>query len=235
MNNQELRDAFSHLSTALIADGMLRIGLPVRTAPVGIGPLVATARLAGRVLPVRHYGSVDIFLEAMTAPQPGDVLVVDNQGRVDEACIGDLTVLEARAYGIAGLIVWGLHRDTADLAEIGLPIFSYGAYPCGPQRLDTPEPEALRSARIGKFFVTQDDVVFADDDGVLFAPSESAEKLLSAARAICGTERLQAEEIKSGVTLHDQLKFDQYLAHRTGDPSLTFRKHLRAIGGAIEE
>lgn len=235
MTNQELSDAFSHLSTALMADGMLRIGLPVRIAPAGLCPLVAKVRLAGRVRPVRHYGSVDIFLEAMTAAQSGDVLVIDNQGRVDEACVGDLIALEARAYGIAGLIVWGLHRDTADLVEIGLPIFSYGAYPCGPQRLDIPEPEALRSARIGGFFVTQEDVVFADDDGVLFAPSESSEKLLSAAQAIYKPERRQAEAIKSGLTLHDQVRFDQYLARRTADPSLTFRKHLREIGGAIEE
>jgi regulator of RNase E activity RraA len=235
MNNQELREAFSRLSTPLVADAMLRVKLPMRIAPAGICPLFAKARLTGRVLPVRHYGSVDIFLEAMTTAQSGDVLVIDNQGRVDEACIGDLTALEARAYGIAGLIVWGLHRDTADLVEIGLPIFSYGAYPCGPQRLDTPEPEALRSARMGRFFVTQEDVVFADDDGVLFAPGESSEKLLSAAQAIYETERRQAEAIKSGSTLHDQLRFDQYLAHRTADPSLTFRKHLREIRGAIEE
>ena len=235
MNNQELREAFSQLSTPLVADAMLRMKLPMRIAPAGICPLLAKGRLAGRVLPVRHYGSVDIFLEAMTTAQSGDVLVIDNQGRVDEACIGDLIVLEARAYGMAGLIVWGLHRDTADLVEIGLPIFSYGAYSCGPQRLDTPEPEALRSARIGGFLVTQEDVVFADDDGVLFAPRESSEKLLAAAHAIYEPERRQAEAIKTGLTLHDQLRFAQYLAHRAADPSLTFRKHLREIGGAIEE
>ena len=98
-----------------------------------------------------------------------------------------------------------------------------------------PPPEALRSARIGEFVVTDEDIVFADEDGVLFVPGHRSEQLLSAAHAISGTERRQAEAIKSGVTLHDQLKFDQYLAHRTADPSLTFRKHLRAIGGAIEE
>jgi hypothetical protein len=31
------------------------------------------------------------------------------------------------------------------------------------------------------------------------------------------------------------LRFDDYRAHRRTDPSYTFRAHLRAIGGAIEE
>jgi regulator of RNase E activity RraA len=59
-----------------------------------------------------HYGSVDIFLEAMGTAKPGDILVIDNQGRMDEGCIGDLTTLEAQACGLAGIIVWGCHRDT---------------------------------------------------------------------------------------------------------------------------
>ena len=41
---------------------------------------------------------------------PGDVLVVDNGGRLDEACVGDLVALEAQAAGVEGMVIWGLHR-----------------------------------------------------------------------------------------------------------------------------
>jgi 4-hydroxy-4-methyl-2-oxoglutarate aldolase len=227
--------AFADLSTPLVADACIRVGVPLRAAPPGIGAVVPGDRVAGRVLPVRHYGSVDVFLEAFGGARDGDVLVVDNGGRSDEACVGDLAVLEAETAGVTGLVVWGLHRDTADLVEIGLPVFSYGSYPPGPVRLDEREPEALVTARFGPHLVTDADVVFGDADGVLFVAADRVEEVLTTAHAIRRTEREQARRIREGVTLRHQTSFDDYLARRAADPSLTFRRHLRRTGGAIEE
>ncbi|MEV8637331.1 RraA family protein [Streptosporangium sp. NPDC051023] len=235
MDSKELRRRFETLTTAHLADACIRARVPVRCAPALTRAVVPGSRLAGRVSPARHAGSVDVFLEAFEEAAPGDVLVVDNGGRLDESCVGDLVVLEAQAAGLEGVVIWGLHRDTADIRAIGLPVFSLGSIPTGPQRLDERPEGALESAVVGDWTVGRDDLVLGDDDGVLFVPADRAEDLFTLAETIRDTERRQAERIHGGVSLRDQVGFGAYLAQREQTPSLTFRDHLRAVGGAIEE
>lgn len=235
MDTHELVRRFATLTTAHLADACLRAKAPVRCVPPPMRPVGAAARLSGRALPARHVGSVDVFLEAFEQAEPGDVLVVDNGGRVDEACVGDLVVLEAQLAGLQGVVIWGLHRDTADIQAIGLPVFSQGSLSTGPLRLDPRPADALSAAGFGPWTVTTEDVVFADEDGVLFAPADRVAELLSLAERIRDTERRQAERIRAGASLRAQLGFDGFLLARQRNPELTFRDHLREVGGAIEE
>jgi len=235
MNNRQLERAFVDLSTPHVFDACLKLGVALRASTTGMRPLEPRLRIAGRVLPVRHYGSVDVFLEAMCAADPGDILVIDNQGRMNEGCIGDLTALEALSAGLTGIIVWGVHRDSAELRKIDFPVFSLGACPMGPQRLDPREADALSSATFGSFEVIRDDVVFADVDGVVFVANELADEVLAMARTIWGTERRQVEKLIAGKSLREQFRFDEFLEQQNRDPDYSFREHLRKIGGAIEE
>jgi regulator of RNase E activity RraA len=223
------------LTTAHLADACIRVDVPVRCAPAGTRPLAAGTRVAGRVLPARHAGSVDVFLEAFEQAREGDVLVIDDGGRTDQACIGDLVVAEARAAGVGGLLVWGLHRDTADILAIGLPVFSLGAIPTGPLQLAPRDSQTLMSARVGEHTVSTGDVVVADDDGAVFLPDDRVAEILDVAEGIRDAERRQAEQIRGGNTLRQQVEFASFLENRKRNANLTFREHLRAVGGAIEE
>ena len=162
MDHAELRQRFAALTTAHVADACIRAQVAVRCAPSALQAAVPGSHIAGRVCPARHAGSVDIFLEAFESATAGGVLVVDNGGRLDEACVGDLVALEAQTAGLEAMVIWGLHRDTADIHAIALPLFSLGSLPTGPQRLDARHPEALRSATVGEWTVSCEDIVFGD-------------------------------------------------------------------------
>jgi 4-hydroxy-4-methyl-2-oxoglutarate aldolase len=235
MKSEELGPLFSGLSTPLICDACLRLGVRYELPSPGIRSLRPGMRLAGRVLPARHYGSVDIFLEAFESAEPGDILVIDNAGRHEEGCIGDLTVLEAQNAGLGGMVVWGAHRDTAELNGIEFPVFTYGSCPSGPQRLDPRPSDALSSASFGAFRVDTSHFIVGDEDGVVFAPLAQADKIFATAKSISATERAQADAIRSGRSLRAQLRFSEYLDARRRDPSYTLRQHLKKVGGAIEE
>jgi regulator of RNase E activity RraA len=114
-------------------------------------------------------------------------------------------------------------------------VFSLGAIPTGPLRLDARADNALESATVRGWTVDREDVVLGDDDGVLFVPADRIAELFTLAEKIRDTERRQAERIRAGESLRGQVRFDIFLAERQKNPALTLREHLRAVGGAIEE
>jgi len=132
-------------------------------------------------------------------------------------------------------VIWGLHRDSREIGEIGLPLFSLGALPTGPQRLDARPAEALRSASVGTHLVTGSDVVVADADGVVFLPAARLDNIIAFATTIRDTERRQAGAMATGRSLRHQLRFGEYLARRERDAGYGFRQHVREIQAAIEE
>ena len=108
-------------TTPFIADACVQLSLPVRVGPHGLRCNIPGSKVAGPARPARHAGSTDVFLEAIAASKKGDVLVIDNGGRHDEGCIGDLVVGEAFMSGIAGTRVLGHasrhRRDPRDRRE----------------------------------------------------------------------------------------------------------------------
>jgi len=218
-------------STANLADACLRLGVEYH-CPTGLRPVVAGSRLAGPALPVRHAGSVDVFLEAIGRARQGDVLLVDNGARTDEGCIGDLVTLEAQRAGLAGIVISGCHRDHREIAEIGLPLFSLGRCPSGPRGLDGRQP-AIGEADIDGWRARPGSLVVGDEDGVILV-SASGDAVMEEAAAIRTLEERQAAAMREGRSLREQLAFDADLEGRKADPTLTFRDHLKRVHGAVE-
>jgi regulator of RNase E activity RraA len=92
--------------------------------------------------------------------------VVDNSSRPTKLASETWVTLEASCAGLSGIVIWGLHRDTTELQVIRLPVFSLGALPAGPQRLDPQDSLALSSAACGKHILSADDFVVGDDNAI---------------------------------------------------------------------
>ncbi|MDH4066386.1 MAG: RraA family protein [Acidobacteriota bacterium] len=215
-------------ATPFIADACALLQVPVRVGAPGLRPLVPS-RAAGRVAPAVHAGSADVFLEAIQLAGRGDVLVIDNNGRLDEGCIGDLVAAEAQLSGLAGIIVDGAHRDTAAIRSVGVPVWSRGACPSGPLELRRRHATALEAATCGKTTVTREDAVFADEDGVVFVALADCERVIVAARKVAASEAARSERLMAGEPLREQLRLADFLEKRSADPELTFRAHAQSI------
>lgn len=221
-------------STPFIADACVQLSLPVRVGPPGMRCTVPGARIAGPVCPARHAGSTDVFLEAIASANPGDILVIDNGGRMDEGCIGDLVVGEAHMSRLAATLCWGAHRDTAAIRAMGAKVWSLGTCPNGPLELRARAGDALTQASFGTVTATSGDIVFADDDGVVFVGLTHLADVIETARDIAVREGAQAARLLKGELLRTQLDLKGYLAKRAANPAHTFRDHLKSFGGAIE-
>jgi 4-hydroxy-4-methyl-2-oxoglutarate aldolase len=221
-------------TTPFIADACVQLALPVRVGPPHFRCNVPGSKVSGAARPARHSGSTDVFLEAIAASARGDVLVIDNGGRLDEGCIGDLVVGEAFMSGIAGTVCWGAHRDTAAIAAIGARVWSLGTCPNGPLELRKRGATALEAANIGTVTVTREDYVFADDDGVVVVAGADLPRVVETARDIAAREGDQAARLLKGELLRSQFDLDRYVAKRAAHPEYTFRDHLKTFGGAIE-
>jgi len=223
----------SALPTAAVADACVRLGVKGHAA--SLKPVIAGRTVAGPALPVRHAGSVDAFFEAFQSARPGSVLVVDNQGRLDEGCVGDLTALEAMHHGITAMAIDGCHRDTAALQRLGLPVWSRMAFPFGPREARPRAKDAFSAATFAGFEVWPGDAVCLDDDGAVFVPAADAPRVWALANKIFDVESEQARLAQDGKPLCVQFDVAGYLHERKADPQSGFRAHLRRLGNAIEE
>lgn len=128
------------------------------------------------------------------------------------------------------MVVWGCHRDTEQLLEVNLPVFSLGSRPNGPVSVE----DRNGPPRLGEHSVEEGDFVVGDADGIVLVPAGRVEEVMAAAAEIVATETTQADAARQGKSLREQLDFSAYLAERERDPAFTLREHLRRRGGAIE-
>lgn len=121
----------------------------------------------------------------------GDVIVIDNGGRLDVASWGENHTMRCQERGVEGLLVNGCIRDASAIRRRGFPVFCLGFNPV--KSLWDVETIAINEpVIIGGVQVRAGDLLFGDEDGVVVIPMEAREAVLENAERIFAAEDVRA-------------------------------------------
>lgn len=205
--------------TSTVSDALDRLGIAGQC--LGIKPLDRSFRLAGRAFTVRMVpvgqsaGSVGDYIDDVA---PGEIVVLDNDGRLDTTIWGDLATCVAHVRGVGGTVIDGVCRDLARSLEFAYPVFARGnAMRTGKDRVTA---DALGvTVQIAGVRVDPGDLLLGDADGVVVVPRQREDEVLGAAAEIAAVEAQILEAVGGGMRLDEARRRHGYhrLQSRTGD------------------
>jgi RraA family protein len=160
-------------------------------------PMYKGGTLAGPAFTVKTAVGDNLLVhKAIDIAKPGDVIVVDAGGACDNAIIGELMSARAKQRGVAGMVIWGAIRDSAELGAGEYPVFAAGVTHRGPYKNCPGEINV--PIMMGGMTVNPGDIIVGDADGLVAVPQEIAERVLASAKGILEKETKSMKEIVAG-------------------------------------
>jgi 4-hydroxy-4-methyl-2-oxoglutarate aldolase len=214
-NWQPLVDRLDRLDTCAISDSLDQLKL--QGAVIGIRPMWPCPKIAGRVVTVKivpagltrpeHH----LATPAVESAEPGDIIVIDNAGRTDVSCWGDILANAAQVKGIRGVIIDGASRDIDGSRDIGFPVYARGGVPVT-ARGRIMQQSYNTMIQCGAVQVRPGDLVLADGSGVTFIPREHAEEVLDTAERIVAREAEMVNAVRAGRSVVEVMAESQFQA-----------------------
>lgn len=203
-------EEFRKLGTSTVSDALDRLGINGQV--LGIRPLSTSFAVCGRAYTIRTIptdqkgASVGDYIDDV--PE-GDVVVLDNSGRLDGTVWGDILTIMAHRRNLGGTVIHGVCRDTPRSLELGYPIFSRGSYMrTGKDRVQADGINV--SCSLGDVRVEPGDLLLGDADGVIRLPRAREAEILAAAKEIEEAEDRIREAIMGGMRLDEARKQFRY-------------------------
>lgn len=203
MTNMNLIEKLKKFDAASISDALDRLG--IAGGLLGVHAVVPGNVICGPAFTVKYIpcgqekGTVGDFLDIV---QKGDVVVIDNDGRLDCTAWGDIMSLYATLKEVEGTIIDGVCRDLPDIKRLNYPIFTKGHYMVtGKERVEV--AYVNQPVNVSNVQVRPGDIIFGDDTGVLAIPYNRLEDVLAAAEEIESVENQIREALKAGMTLRE--------------------------------
>lgn len=198
------RSRLEKLATTNISDAMDTFG--IKGATHGVGPMYATKKIVGRAMTVKTTaagltkGERHLGTGAITEANTGDVIVLDNGGRVDVNGWGGILATACKLKGISGVVIDGACRDVDEFEELEFPVYAKATV-VATARGRIIEESYNKMVQFQGVQVRPGDIVVADKSGVVFIPQEKLEEIVTKAEEIKQKEDAMIADLKAGMSL----------------------------------
>jgi regulator of ribonuclease activity A len=147
------------------ADLVDEIGPDVRSCDLQFGQYGGRSQFAGPITTVKCFQDNALLKSVLSHPGNGGVLVIDGDGSLHAALVGDLIAGLGVENGWAGLIINGAVRDAATLRTLDIGIKALGTNP----RKSTKTGDGHRDVAVefGGVVFAPGEVAYSDDDGIV--------------------------------------------------------------------
>ncbi len=121
----EIAERLQAFGVTTLSDALDRLGIPGQC--LGIMPFKRGISMAGPAFTIRMVpvgpkgGSVGDYIDDVA---PGQIVVLDNDGRLDATVWGDILTLVAHQKKIGGTVIDGVCRDIDRSIELDYPVFA---------------------------------------------------------------------------------------------------------------
>lgn len=208
----DLGQRVSALGVTTLSDALDRLGIAGHC--LGIMPFARGLAFAGPAFTIRMVpvgtkgGSVGDYIDDVA---PGQIVAIDNDGRLDATVWGDILTLVAHRRGVGGTVIDGVCRDIGRSIEINYPLFAHAnTMRTGKDRVTAEAydvPIQLAGVR-----VDPGDWLVGDADGVIAVPRDRLDDVLTVAQEIEAAEARIRHEVMSGARLDEARRRFRYHA-----------------------
>ncbi len=198
------RERLYKLSTTNVADAL--DFYHSAGATIGIRPICEVRKkIVGEAVTLRMIpagkstSGTHLGVKAIESARPGDIIVIDNGGRLDISCWGGVLATGASLKGLSGVVIDGACRDIDDYVDLDFPVYARGSV------VATARGRAMEEAtniliQFGGVQVRPGDIIIADRSGVAVIPSEIFPEVLDKAEELYAKEESMCADLRSGLT-----------------------------------
>ena len=204
-------DAYRHVEAASVSDAMEQLLHEKRYMSHRMQSIFPT-KFAGTALTVKLVkqenhdpDALTGMLKAIDSGRPGSVYVMQVEDGMDIAGMGGLMGTAMFARGFAGAVIDGGVRDLPQLKKIGFPVYATGSVPS----------TSVGHYRFGGMnipvycdgvMVAANDIIVADQDGVVVVPHDRAAEILILAQKLDNSEHSMYPFIEKFHSIQEAVK-----------------------------